>query len=305
VNVGLGLVRTAAALALLLAVSCDEGTPTAPTGTILRISANPTQIATTGSSTITLQALRSNGNPVNPGTEIRLSTTVGTIDEVVHTDDDGVAHATLTGDGRSGTATVSAHSGAVDAVTTEVTVGALAAAIQLTVSPTSLPETGGSVELVALVRDDQGQPLAGASVNFSSDAGTLDSGGEFVLTDAGGAARDTLSVSELDLQAVGGDSFEVSASVGGTGGVQSDTVAVGIQRPPEASFTFAINGNTVAFTDTSTGSPTDWSWDFGDGNSSNQQNPVHPYAASGEYLVVLTVSNAVGESVSSETVIIP
>lgn len=37
------------------------------------------------------------------------------------------------------------------------------------------------------------------------------------------------------------------------------------------------------FTDVSTGTPTTWAWDFGDGNTSNLQNPTHTYAASGNY----------------------
>jgi hypothetical protein len=303
-TLGFRLARAASALVLLLAAACDEGTPVSPTGAILRISASPTQISTTGTSTISIQALRSNGNPVNPGTEIRLSTTIGRIDPVVYTDDDGVARAQLKATGRAGTATVTAHSGAVEPVTVEITVGTPAAAIRLTVTPSSVPETGGTVSLLALVRDEQGQPLPGVSVNFSSDAGTLESGGEFVETDESGTARDQLTVTALDLQAVGDDSFEVTAEVGATGGVQTDTFEVGIQRPPSASFTTAITGNTVAFTDTSTGSPTSWHWDFGDGNTSTQQNPVHTYA-SGNYLVVLTVKNAVGESVANDTVVIP
>ena len=35
----------------------------------------------------------------------------------------------------------------------------------------------------------------------------------------------------------------------------------------------------VSFTDTSTGSPTSWAWDFGDGATSMLRNPVHTYAA--------------------------
>jgi PKD repeat protein len=269
------------------------------------MSANPTQISTTGTSTITIQALRSNGNPVNPGTEIRLSTTIGRIDPVVYTDDDGVARAQLKGTGRAGTATVTAHSGAVEPVTVDITVGTPAAAIRLTASPTSVPETGGTVALLALVRDDQGQPLPGVSVNFSSEAGTLESGGEFVETDASGTARDVLTVTALDLQAVGDDSFEVTAEVGGVGGVQTDTFEVGIQRPPRASFTTEINGQTVAFTDTSTGNPTSWHWDFGDGNESTQQNPVHTYVGTGPFTVIFTARNSVGESVASTTLSFP
>ncbi len=298
------LARGASLLALLFTASCEEGTPVSPVGAILRISANPTRIGTTGSSAITIQVLRSNGNPVNPGTEVRLSTTIGRIDEVVHTDNDGVARATLRGDGRAGTATISAYSGAVDPVTAEVGVGAPAAAIRLTVTPTSIPETGGKLNLLALIRDDQGQPLEGASVNFLTDVGTLQSGGRFLVSDANGQATDALTVTALEIQTVGGDSFDVSAEVAGTAGVQTDSFSVGIQRPPRASFSFSINGNTVAFTDTSTGSPTSWRWDFGDNNTSTQQNPVHTYGVSGNYLVVLTARNAVGESVASASITI-
>jgi PKD repeat protein len=51
---------------------------------------------------------------------------------------------------------------------------------------------------------------------------------------------------------------------------------------------------TVHFTDKSTGSPTSWSWDFGDGGASTAQNPTHTYAAEGGYTVVLAASNASG-----------
>jgi PKD repeat protein len=53
---------------------------------------------------------------------------------------------------------------------------------------------------------------------------------------------------------------------------------------------------TVAFNDFSTNMPTEWNWSFGDGSIVNAtlQNPVHTYAASGNYTVSLNVSNAGG-----------
>jgi len=51
---------------------------------------------------------------------------------------------------------------------------------------------------------------------------------------------------------------------------------------------------TVQFTDTSSGSPTSWSWTFGDGNISTQQNPVFTYSIPGTYTVSLTVNNVIG-----------
>ena len=52
----------------------------------------------------------------------------------------------------------------------------------------------------------------------------------------------------------------------------------------------------VQFTDTSTGSPTSWSWDFGDGGTAITQNPSHPYAAAGTYDVSLTAGNGAGSN---------
>ncbi len=46
---------------------------------------------------------------------------------------------------------------------------------------------------------------------------------------------------------------------------------------------------TVQFFDTSYGDPEFWSWDFGDGNSSGGQNPVHTYLLPGSYDVGLKI----------------
>ncbi|HEV8507119.1 MAG TPA: PKD domain-containing protein, partial [Chitinophagaceae bacterium] len=50
----------------------------------------------------------------------------------------------------------------------------------------------------------------------------------------------------------------------------------------------------VTFTDQSTGSPTSWSWDFGNGQLSTMQNPVVTYTQPGTYTVRLVVKNESG-----------
>jgi beta propeller repeat protein len=52
----------------------------------------------------------------------------------------------------------------------------------------------------------------------------------------------------------------------------------------------------VQFTDKSTGTPTKWKWDFGDGTTSTKQNPIHKYSKVGVYTVKLTVTNAAGSN---------
>lgn len=49
-------------------------------------------------------------------------------------------------------------------------------------------------------------------------------------------------------------------------------------------------GGTVQFSDLSSGSPTSWVWNFGDGNFSTLQNPSHQYNSTGQFSVALTVS---------------
>ena len=64
---------------------------------------------------------------------------------------------------------------------------------------------------------------------------------------------------------------------------------------PQANFNHATGaGGQVNFTDASQNSPDSWSWDFGDGGSSSNQNPVHVYASNGTYIVCLIVSNQSG-----------
>ncbi len=110
--------------AALLFAGCDSGSsPVAPSATSLIVTANPEKITVTGASTIEVLATEG-GLPVRAGTEIRLTTTLGSIfDEVVATDDDGVARTVLEADGRPGTATVTVRSGAATAVTQDVTIG--------------------------------------------------------------------------------------------------------------------------------------------------------------------------------------
>ncbi|KAF7775205.1 hypothetical protein PCIT_a1339 [Pseudoalteromonas citrea] len=66
---------------------------------------------------------------------------------------------------------------------------------------------------------------------------------------------------------------------------------------PEANFSYTSDLLQVNFTDGSRDANNDiasWAWDFGDGNTSSEQSPMHAYATAGTYQVMLTVTDAEG-----------
>ena len=72
---------------------------------------------------------------------------------------------------------------------------------------------------------------------------------------------------------------------------------------PVADFNWSQTADplTYSFTDESTGGPTEWLWDFGDGDTSIEQSPTHPYLVEGSYTVTLTATNAVdSDSISHQ-----
>ena len=73
--------------------------------------------------------------------------------------------------------------------------------------------------------------------------------------------------------------------------------------PPHAAFSVSVDGLDASFTDTSSGDPTGWDWDFGDGATSDLQNPVHTFAP-GKYRVRLTASNGDGSDDTSHSITI-
>src|SRR4029079_19145135 len=73
---------------------------------------------------------------------------------------------------------------------------------------------------------------------------------------------------------------------------------------PTASFTAAPTTGTAplatTFTDRSTGVPTQWLWDFGDGTSSVDQNPIHTFSTAGTSAVTLTVTTSKGTASTTQ-----
>jgi PKD repeat protein len=136
----------------------------------------------------------------------------------------------------------------------------------------------------------------------NSDILTLTSGegptlaGETVTVTFSGARNpwiaNTSGSRTIPLTAVRSDGF----------GSGTFSLVINISPPPgpiphanfSASPTSDLAPLVVSFTDTSLNGPTTWSWDFGDGSNSTDQNPVHTYTHTGTYSVSLTASNIHG-----------
>jgi hypothetical protein len=148
----------------------------APSGTILAVTANPSQVGLTGTATITVIGRKPDGTPLNPGTEIRLSTDIGTITSTVTTDSTGDASAIFHADGRTGTATITATTGgsmATAKIQVGLGMGSKPGTPLVTVSPSNVP-VNGSATVTVIARNADGSPAAaGQAVILTTTLGTL------------------------------------------------------------------------------------------------------------------------------------
>lgn len=123
--------------------------------------------------------------------------------------------------------------------------------------------------------------------------------------DFGDDGTSTLKNPSHTYQNVG--SYDVALTVTGPGGSDTETKTdyITVGSPPVADFsgepTSGCAPLEVDFTDESTGDPTSWLWDFGDGQTSTDQNPTHIYDDPGSYTVSLTATNSVGSDTKTKT----
>jgi len=100
-------------------------------------------------------------------------------------------------------------------------------------------------------------------------------------------------------------SYDVTLTATNANGsdVYTQTAYIVVNTVPESAWTFEQDLGTVTFTNASTNA-TSYEWDFGDGETSTEENPVHVYQSSGEFEVTLTASNECGFTSNSQTVMI-
>ncbi len=75
-----------------------------------------------------------------------------------------------------------------------------------------------------------------------------------------------------------------------------------VNNAPFVFYSIEVNGNTVSFTNKSTGAAS-YKWDFGDGAESTEESPLHSYPGKGKYVPTLYATSSGGTTAEASTVI--
>ena len=314
-------VLLAVTAAAALVSGCDTVQLLAPTNSTVTVTA-PTRVLQIGGSTeVTAVVLESAGTPVQNGTTVRFTTTLGRVEPAEAQTRNGMAVTTFYAGDASGVADIRATSGAAggsaaaggaagaagtSSNVVQVSVGAAAVdSVTVQANPSVVSANGGSVTVVATVQGAGGRALPGVHVTFSTTAGSLnptqgttDANGQAttrltttatatVTASAGGKA----SASGATVTAQPGPALTIACAVGATTNclsvVAGQTAGITVQR---AASTSAIQLATLT---------------FGDGSAAVELgllvSPVtipHVYNDPGSYTVRVTATDINGESVT-------
>lgn len=329
------LASAALILAAFFAASCEKVPLVAPTGSIITLTAGTRVLGATSSTVITATVIEAAGTPPHSGTHITFTTTLGRIEpSVVETNAAGLATVTFFGNGSNGTAIVSATSGGASTGTAgalQIALGSAAVGfVTLAADPSTLPSTGGTSKVTAIVVDTNGNALSGVPVTFTTSAGSLST--SLIATDTNGLASAIVTTSQqTTVTANVGATSGTSTGTGGTGGTgtttptagqKSATVQIGVTVSPTITITppaSVSKGLPAAFTFVVTaaaqgGSPVrNVTVDWGDGEIRNlgsfvgSQQVFHVFKNDGTYNVTATVTDVTGypNFVSASIVVSP
>src|SRR5689334_14181905 len=161
-------------LPFALLAACDKVPLLAPTGSVITlipvtntvslnsqvdivatVSENGTAPGATGTGTTTTSRTGA-GTPVQNGTVVTFTTTVGRIEPSEARTHNGQVTVKLVAGGASGTATITAYSGGASASTKLLIGTAAVKTVSLTTTPQSLGANGGSVQVTAVATDEGG-----------------------------------------------------------------------------------------------------------------------------------------------------
>lgn len=301
------------AAAAVVAAGCEQVPLLAPSASTIAVTAGATSLAPGGSTTITASVVESGGTPVQNGTLVRFTATLGRVDPAAVETQGGVATTTFIAGTASGTAQIQATSGGAtggtgtpptNVVSIQVG-GAAATTVALSASSSTVPASGGSVVITATVLDASGNRASNVPVTFSTTAGTLSA--SVVTTTDTGQATVSLTTNRT---------ATVTARVGSGEGTRTATVTI----TPSTASSIAISaspasvspGQVVTATVTATAGTNATTprvtVTWGDGTStdlgsvSTTRAVTHTYTAAGTFMIT-AFATADGQTDTASTTV--
>lgn len=198
----------------------------------LLLSANPSVLQVLESSQITITARDENSLPLGAGEEILLTADLGTLThdgvevDSVQTEADGRAMVLFQAGTQAGNGSVTAVLRNSEPAEVSLEIRDAPASFTFNVSPSSIPNGGGSVTLSATVVNGDGVALPGVLVRFGSQKGPSFDPSSSVTTNTRGEATATATYDGNDLTS--GETIQVTATVriGDSDSTQSATITV-------------------------------------------------------------------------------
>ena len=333
---GAAVVSIAAFLSVML--GCDKVPLTAPSGSVISLFAAANTVplnsdieivatviengttATTqtptppaggnGNTTTTIPGTTSTtnpgaGTPVQNGTLVSFTTTIGHVEPSEARTSNGQVRVRFFAGAQSGVATITAFSGGASGKLENLKVGAAGVErVIVSASPQTLPPGGGNATINARVEDVSGVGLSGIPVTFTTDQGSLNP--PTATTDSSGVATTVLNAPRTAkvTASVAGKTADVTVTLSPRTGVTITGPTTQIAAGLPATFTVGV-GTTANIRDVTV--------DFGDGSQqslgaiSGSTTIQHTYNEANTYVVRATATDATGftEQVSTSITILP
>ena len=305
--------------ALSLAAACDKVPLLAPPGTVITVFSSSSTVAADGEIEIVATVIENGttadaaadharrqttptstvgaGTPVQNGTLVSFTTTIGRIEPREARTNNGEVRVRFFAGGQSGTATITAYSGGASGRIENLLVGS-AAAERVTLSAQNLGPNGGTTTVSARVESAAGTGLAGVPVTFSTTAGSLNPTG--ATTDASGIATTALTstTQAVVTAAAGSKTGTVTVALGARliASVTASPQATTVGAPVTFTVTAGANANIANATIF-----------FGDGASrplgsfGTSTTVSYAYNAPGNYPVTVRATDATGSVQEANT----
>jgi large repetitive protein len=327
--------------ALAVAVACDKVPLLAPTGSVISVFAAANTVPLNGDIEIVANVIENGtaqsapstptngqpgtgttgttstttagaGTPVQNGTLVSFTTTIGRIEPSEARTNNGQVRVRFFSGTQSGTATITAFSGGASGKLENLKVGSAAVErVIVSASPQTLPPSGGNATITARVEDTSGLGLSGIPVTFTTDNGSLNP--PSATTDSSGVATTTLTASNASTAgaraakvtaSVAGKTADVTVSLGLRTGVTITAPTTQVSAGQPATFTVGVAANANIQNVTV---------EFGDGSRqslgaiSGSTTVQHTYSEAGTYNVRATATDATGftEQVGTAMTVLP